>query len=600
MTTTDTLDVARDRRAGGAARGGGLRDRAHHGALAARGREPGARSAASSTAAACACRSSPTSTSRRTRRSSRRSTSRRSAINPGNYADKKRFEVREYTDAEYREELERVAERFRPLVRRCKRARPRAAHRHQPRLALRPHHEPLRRHAAGHGRERARVPRRLRGARATATSSSHEVEQRPGGDPGLPAARGAPRRARGRRSRRYPFHLGVTEAGDGEDGRVKSAIGIGALLEDGIGDTIRVSLTEDPVQEMPVARGARRPLRGGGRGTRAGPAGTPRAPRVARRRRSPTPDPLAPHRRAAEHARARRSGAVRPSAASIAGARRARPRRGARRSSRRPAAARELAAAPRRRAGDVACEALLVDARGAPDGARADALAEALARPASRRPSPLRATSPDGPPARRRCRAPRGARRGRGAARADALAAFARAARAAWRGARVELRAAGGGLVAAAARRRPRRGSDAAGVARAAALAPRPRCPCTAPRAARRLRSPSAAAATCRSCCATGATPFQPRRRRRCSHAATDLGAPLCDGIGDLVSLGGFGAPSRALGLAYRILQGARLRTSWTEFISCPSLRPHALRPRGDDGAHQGAHRRTCAASRSP
>src|SRR5262249_29216931 len=52
----------------------------------------------------------------------------------------------------------------------------------------------------------------------------------------------------------YPFHLGVTEAGDGEDGRVKSAIGIGALLEDGIGDTLRVSLTEDPVKEVPVAR----------------------------------------------------------------------------------------------------------------------------------------------------------------------------------------------------------------------------------------------------------------------------------------------------------------------------------------------------------
>ena len=52
----------------------------------------------------------------------------------------------------------------------------------------------------------------------------------------------------------YPFHLGVTEAGDGEDGRIKSAIGIGALLDEGIGDTIRVSLTEDPVAEVPVAR----------------------------------------------------------------------------------------------------------------------------------------------------------------------------------------------------------------------------------------------------------------------------------------------------------------------------------------------------------
>ena len=52
----------------------------------------------------------------------------------------------------------------------------------------------------------------------------------------------------------YPLHLGVTEAGDGEDGRIKSAVGIGALLSDGIGDTIRVSLSEDPEAEIPVAR----------------------------------------------------------------------------------------------------------------------------------------------------------------------------------------------------------------------------------------------------------------------------------------------------------------------------------------------------------
>jgi 4-hydroxy-3-methylbut-2-en-1-yl diphosphate synthase IspG/GcpE len=143
----------------------------------------------------------------------------------------------------------------------------------------RPRPEPLRRHAARHGGERARVPRRVRGRGLPRRRLQHEGEQPAGGHPGLPAARGAARRARAGRPG-YPFHVGVTEAGDGEDGRIKSAIGIGALLEDGIGDTIRVSLTEDPVKEIPVARAlaARYDARAGER--RAVPA-DPGAPWVA-------------------------------------------------------------------------------------------------------------------------------------------------------------------------------------------------------------------------------------------------------------------------------------------------------------------------------
>ncbi|MBY0401299.1 (E)-4-hydroxy-3-methylbut-2-enyl-diphosphate synthase, partial [Myxococcota bacterium] len=174
-------------------------------------------------------------------------------INPGNYADKKRFEVREYDDAEYAEELERVASRFRPLVLRCK----------QNGVAMRI--------GTNHGSLSDRVMNRFGDTPQGMVESAlefldvceaegfHDVvfsmkssnTQVAIAAYRLLAAR-LEERAPGRPS--YPFHVGVTEAGDAEDGRIKSAIGIGALLEDGIGDTIRVSLTEDPVREVPVAR----------------------------------------------------------------------------------------------------------------------------------------------------------------------------------------------------------------------------------------------------------------------------------------------------------------------------------------------------------
>ena len=176
-------------------------------------------------------------------------------INPGNYADKKRFAVREYTDTEYAEELERVAERFRPLVARCK----------QLGRALRI--------GTNHGSLSDRILNRYgdtplgmvesalefldvceaEGFRDVIFSMKASNAQVAIQAYRLLAARLA-ERAGGFDAASYPFHLGVTEAGDGEDGRIKSAIGIGALLEDGIGDTIRVSLTEDPVKEVPVAR----------------------------------------------------------------------------------------------------------------------------------------------------------------------------------------------------------------------------------------------------------------------------------------------------------------------------------------------------------
>ncbi|HIF98930.1 MAG TPA: (E)-4-hydroxy-3-methylbut-2-enyl-diphosphate synthase [Myxococcales bacterium] len=173
-------------------------------------------------------------------------------INPGNYADKKKFEVREYSQQEYADELGRVADRFRPLVARCK----------QNGVAIRI--------GTNHGSLSDRVMNRYGDSPTGMVESALEFldvcEEEAYFDVifsmkasnthvaiqayRLLAAR-LEERTEGEPS--YPFHLGVTEAGDSEDGRIKSAIGIGSLLEDGIGDTIRVSLTEDPVREIPVA-----------------------------------------------------------------------------------------------------------------------------------------------------------------------------------------------------------------------------------------------------------------------------------------------------------------------------------------------------------
>ena len=172
-------------------------------------------------------------------------------INPGNYADRKKSAVREYDDAQYAEELERVAERFRPLVRRC-RELGRAM-----------------RIGTNHGSLADRIMNRYGDTPLGMVESALEFldvcEEEDYRDVifsmkasntqvAIQAYRLLAARLGQREHAGYPFHLGVTEAGDAEDGRIKSAIGIGALLEDGLGDTIRVSLTEDPVKEIPVAR----------------------------------------------------------------------------------------------------------------------------------------------------------------------------------------------------------------------------------------------------------------------------------------------------------------------------------------------------------
>lgn len=170
-------------------------------------------------------------------------------VNPGNYVDKKKFEQIEYSDAEYAEEIERIRERFTPLVLICK------------------EHGTAMRIGTNHGSLSDRIMSRygdtangmvesamefLRIARALdyhnivlSMKSSNPLVM-------VQAYRLLINHMMKEFEECYPLHLGVTEAGDGEDGRIKSAIGIGSLLEDGIGDTIRVSLTEDPEFEVPV------------------------------------------------------------------------------------------------------------------------------------------------------------------------------------------------------------------------------------------------------------------------------------------------------------------------------------------------------------
>jgi (E)-4-hydroxy-3-methylbut-2-enyl-diphosphate synthase len=203
-------------------------------------------------------------------------------VNPGNYADSKKFKIVEYTDEQYAAELERIRERFSPLVKFCR------------------EHGRAMRIGTNHGSLSDRIMNRygdtplgmvesaLEFARIARELDYHEfvfsmkssnpkvmIEayrllvarlneeesgvrgQGSGGDALIDSCSLSPD------SWLYPIHLGVTEAGDGEDGRIKSAIGIGSLLNDGIGDTIRVSLTEDSVHEIPVARALAAMPRGG-------------------------------------------------------------------------------------------------------------------------------------------------------------------------------------------------------------------------------------------------------------------------------------------------------------------------------------------------
>ncbi|MBI1343883.1 MAG: (E)-4-hydroxy-3-methylbut-2-enyl-diphosphate synthase [Terrimonas sp.] len=172
-------------------------------------------------------------------------------VNPGNYVDKKKFELIEYSDADYAEEIERIRDRFTPLVKICK------------------EYGTAMRIGTNHGSLSDRIMSRygdtpvgmvesaMEFLRIARDESYHNILlSMKSSNPQVmvQAYRLLIKTMFEEFGECYPLHLGVTEAGDGEDGRIKSAIGIGSLMEDGIGDTIRVSLTEDPEFEIPVCR----------------------------------------------------------------------------------------------------------------------------------------------------------------------------------------------------------------------------------------------------------------------------------------------------------------------------------------------------------
>jgi (E)-4-hydroxy-3-methylbut-2-enyl-diphosphate synthase len=171
-------------------------------------------------------------------------------VNPGNYADKKKFENIEYTDETYQKELERIEERFTPLVQICK----------EEGIAMRI--------GTNHGSLSDRILSRYGDTPMGMVESALEflricekhdfknivLSMKASNTQVMVQAYRLLLIKMAEEGMNYPLHLGVTEAGDGEDGRIKSAVGIGTLLEDGIGDTIRVSLTEEPEAEIPVAK----------------------------------------------------------------------------------------------------------------------------------------------------------------------------------------------------------------------------------------------------------------------------------------------------------------------------------------------------------
>ena len=170
-------------------------------------------------------------------------------VNPGNYADKKKFQQIEYSDADYQAELDRIYKRFSPLVKICK----------EEGTAMRI--------GTNHGSLSDRIMSRYGDTPLGMVESALEfvricedlnyydivLSMKASNTMVMVYAYRMMLQRMIEEGMNYPIHLGVTEAGDGEDGRIKSAVGIGALLEDGIGDTVRVSLTEEPENEAPVA-----------------------------------------------------------------------------------------------------------------------------------------------------------------------------------------------------------------------------------------------------------------------------------------------------------------------------------------------------------
>jgi (E)-4-hydroxy-3-methylbut-2-enyl-diphosphate synthase len=171
-------------------------------------------------------------------------------VNPGNYADKKKFEEIDFTEESYQKELKRIEQKFTPLIHICK------------------EYGTAMRIGTNHGSLSDRILSRFGDTPEGMVESAMEflricvkndyhnlvISMKASNTLVMVQAYRLLVATMKEEGMYFPLHLGVTEAGDGEDGRIKSAVGIGALLEDGLGDTIRVSLTEDPEFEIPVAK----------------------------------------------------------------------------------------------------------------------------------------------------------------------------------------------------------------------------------------------------------------------------------------------------------------------------------------------------------
>jgi len=486
-------------------------------------------------------------------------------INPGNYADKKKFEVRDYDDAQYEDEVVRVAQRFRPLVQRCKTNG----------VAMRI--------GTNHGSLSDRIMNRYGDTAQGMVESALEFldvcEDEAFFDvifsmkaSNTQVAIAAYRLLASRLEERapgqpsYPFHVGVTEAGDAEDGRIKSAIGIGSLLEDGLGDTIRVSLTEAPVREIPVACEI------------ASAAGQHLRAKVSSDAtidvESPyVEDPFSHSRRVTNE--------MNWAGLSLAGDAPMRVELEVEDALERPAQVAARLATELSALRDVECESLLIACGTADEAGRVGELQRELGSLGLMFPISLR-VSVSGEGIDSGAAVDSGVRMGRWVGTIDGktepgqMFRFAEAARRA--GVPIEWELLGQdheipGLVRCVFENS---GSDDSGCAMSLAAS-------SSLHAIRVLVAALFDAGA-------GRTPIVLRQRVEAepegstSIAATSeiplpalvdtsvrLGSLLCDGIGDVVSIrSGIGA-AEAVDLAYRVLQGARQRTTRTEYISCPS-----------------------------
>ena len=489
-------------------------------------------------------------------------------INPGNYADKKKFEVREYDEAQYEEEIARVANRFRPLVLRCRT------------------NGTAMRIGTNHGSLSDRIMNRFGDTALGMVESALEFldvcesenyydvvfsMKASNTQVAIAAYRLLAERLEERRPGEpsYPFHVGVTEAGGAEDGRIKSAIGIGSLLEDGLGDTIRVSLTEDPVREIPVARGiAARAGRSGrevnGRAGRAGKVAA--AETVPAIEAAPFDLRLDPSRRA--------SRAMSWAGLSVGGEAPIRVELEVADALEDPAKTAARMATELSALRDVECESLLVPCHGAEAIGRVAELQRELESLGQDVPVSLRIDLRD-EEILSGASLPLTIRLGRWVGRIDSetrskdLLRFVEAARKARAAIEWEIDApdyAIPGLVQFALANCAGKSSDCL-----MSLAPE-----SSLHAVRVLAAALADAGS-------DAVPIVLRQRIdpdvdrsvisdfALIDASIRLGSLLCDGIGDVVSIqSGFEA-APTIDLAYRILQGARQRTTRTEYISCPS-----------------------------